>query len=248
MEYTLNAEKQLVDTEGNVIQVNGEDVTVPNAADQGAVDNAFKADKAAHQKKVSELTAALATLESQAGRSEGLQELIDSTKEEKASLETQVAELDRKLGAAEKDASDKVASQLRAAGEKLAEAEKQLTVEKAGRITDHATNLLLGASGSFVKPAGDVIPRLLRAHKQEPELDKDGGETGKILDLFTMTHPDKDGKEVTNDYPAAKALEIFAQENPHLVKPDQAAGSGGSQFGQSPEGKEKPFGFAYGNQ
>lgn len=233
MELTLDEHGNLVGEDGKVFQVDGEPIKVANAKRQDDVDRAFATEKARHREKVEQLNGQIRALETQASKSAEVQAMLDTLKGEKADLEG-------KLRDAEKQASERVASQLQNAQRKAAELEERLQAEMAARVRDQVTNALLAAAkDQFNEPAIDVVPHLLGTHKREPKKDADGKDTGEFVDLFKLTHKGDDGKEITDLYPAEKALEIWASQHPHHVRASNQGGSGGGHYGPASQNAKR---------
>jgi len=222
-EFMLNAEGQLVDKDGKVLEIEGEPVTVANAKGQAQIDAVVKERVARERAKLDELHKQIETLEAQAQKTPELEAMIRKLDGEKGKAESALAD-------AEKNARDQVASQMSSLEKRAKQAEGALEAEQTARLTDQVTNTILGSCGDrFISPANDIVPRMLAAHKREPLIGDDGKPVdGQVRDVFQIA-VQKDGKDTrewltTDDALAALAAHPAFQ---HYVR----APSGGSGHG-----------------
>ncbi len=226
MELTLNEQGQLVDADGDLVEIEGEAPSVVGVKRQEDVDAAFQREQRKHKDKLDELTEQIEALEAQAGRTEEVQRLLDDMKAEQS-------ELQQKLAAAERDAEKKVATQMGDLTKRIQELEENLDDERAGRVRDQVgTAILTAAKDRFNDPGTDLFPHFLEAHRREPKRDPDTGEEikGEFVDAFRLTFKGEDDKEVSEYLPLDKALDVWADQHTHHVRPSDRGGSGGGQY------------------
>ncbi len=218
MEYSLNEQGQLVDADGNVVEIGGEHVSVKGVVTQSAME-------AAITKRLNQQKERIKTLESQATKTPELERLLEQERAEKSRIESELAD-------AKRDAEQKVASQVAAATKKAEKLALELETEKAARVRDQVSTLILGAAkDQFNDPAIDVVPHLLNAHKREPKLENGKPVDGQFVDVFSLTYKNDAGETVTESVPVDKALEIWAGAHPHHVRASNSGGSGGGSYG-----------------
>ena len=223
-ELMLNENGELVGEDGKPFVVEGEPIKVSNAKRQEDVDRAFQAEKAKHKERLDQLNQRIRVMEEQTSRTDGVQKLLDEAKREKAEMEAKLAD-------AEKAAESKVSQQLTTYKTKAQELEAALEQERTARVQDQVRTLLLGtAKDQFNDPLIDVVPHLLPLHRREAEKGPDGKDTGKFLDTFRVTYKGEDGKEITEDMPADKALEVWGQAHLHHLRAASHGGSGGGNY------------------
>lgn len=216
--YDMNDDGKLVDSEGALVLIGEEEVSVNNAQNQPQVD-------AAIEKRLARQKEHIKTLESQATKTPELQVVIDGLKDDLSRSESALQD-------AETAAAKKIASQLEEANEKASTFEQALAAEKVGRMRDQVATQILSIGGDFIKPAADLVPILLAVHTQEPVIDETGKPSGEVVDRFKLTFPDpeNEGSNKTEKLPLDKAIEVVAALNPHYVKGHGTGGSGGSKY------------------
>lgn len=228
-ELRINEQNQLVDADGNLVNVDGEPVTVLGAKRQEDVDAAFQREKAKSQDKIRTLNDRIKSLETQTSRTAEVEALLDALRSEKTDLE-------KKLQDAEAAAESKVAAQLKAARDGHEKLKSELEAERAARVRDQvSTAILSAAKDRFTDPGIDVLPHLLSVHFREPRKDERGNTVdGEFQDFFKVSYTNEQGEMVTENLPADKALDVWAAEHPHHVKPSNRGGSGGGHYGFLP--------------
>jgi hypothetical protein len=224
-ELMLDKNGELVGEDGKPFVVEGEPIKVSNAKRQEDVDFAFQAEKTKHKEMLDRLNQRIRAMEEQTSRTDGVQKLLDEAKREKTEMEARLAD-------AEKAAESKVSQQLTTFKTKAQELEAALEQERTARVQDQVRTLLLGtAKDQFNDPVIDVVPHLLPLHRREAEKGPDGKDTGRFIDTFRLAYKGEDGKEITEDLPADKALEVWGQLHPHHLRAANRGGSGGGNYG-----------------
>lgn len=225
-DFTLNEDGQLTDNTGNVIEHNGQPVTLPGYQPQDQIDKAIET-RLARQK--AQIDKTVEVLKAQADKTPELEHMLSEAQKSQA-------ELQGKLETARSDAEQQVASQLNDAKAKAEKFETELNQEKQARITDQVTNTILNEAGSsFINPGTDIVPQLMRVHSREAVLGDDGKPTGKTLDVFEMS-VEENGKPVTKKVPVKEALDIISADPKfsHYLAASSHRGSGGGQGGTVP--------------
>lgn len=236
MALKVDEEGYLVGEDGERLLIDGEPQKVEGVVAQDKFDKTLGERLAKEREK---LNNRIKALEEIANKTPGIEEELKNAKAEKADLE-------QRLTTAEKEAQDKVSSQLSKLTKERDELKSGLENEQRARVIDQVSVAILGhAKDRFINPERDLVPVLLGAHKREPKKGEDGKTVdGQFVDVFKMRRKDGD-KTVEEFVPLDKAVEIFATDeaNAHYVKPSGRGGSGGGTYGGG--GQDAKNGFQY---
>lgn len=215
----IDKDGYLLNDQGARVEIGGEAVKITNARTQEQIDQAI-------QERLARQNERIKTLETQANKTPELERMISDLKTERDRIETEAK-------TARESAQQEVSSQLNTLKTKVSQYEDALKSERTARVQDQVTTLILSKAGdTFINPAKDLVPDLLRVHKREPVQENGKPVEGQFVDLFEVSYKNEKGEEVKESMPAEKAIAVLAarEDYAHYVRASGAAGSGGGNY------------------